>query len=358
MTDKDRSSDNASGPDWEMLARFVAGECSPEERRAMERVLEADPARAEMLHALGVAVRAPDAAPPAALEVEAALAKVRAQRGDTRTGPSTRRASIVSLDAYRSRWRDARLAAAAAVIVVAGVGLIWRTALSPRGDRMPAGTQTHYATAIGRLDSLQLPDGSHVLLGPGSELDISPDFGTLSRDVTLKGEANFAVVHDATHPFLVHTAWATFRDVGTVFVVHSDDVEGARVAVREGAVAVEVHPGSPPQTLAAGDRALVAPQGTIRVERSVKLEDDLAWMSGRLVFRDAPMTQVTADLRRWYGIELRVDSALARARISTTFDRTSTPPDVGRVIAATVGGGLREEGGAFHIIALPRPTPR
>ena len=324
----------------------------------MERVLEADPARASMLTALRDAVRAPDVAPPAAMEIEAALAKVRAQMGDARVGAPTRRASIVSLDEYRSRWRNARLAAAAAVIVVAGAGLLWRTALSPRGERMPAGTQTHYATAIGQLDSLQLPDGSRVLLGPGSELDLAPDFGTQSRDVTLKGEANFAVVHDAAHPFLVHTQWATFRDVGTVFVVHSDEAEGARVAVREGAVAVERHPGSTPETLRAGDRAVVAPQGTIRVERSAQLGDDLAWMSGRLVFRDAPMTQVTADLRRWYGIDLRVDSALARARLNITFDRTSAAADVGRVIAATVGGGLREEGGAFHIIALPQPPRR
>ena len=358
MTHQDPSTGSATGPDWDMLARFVAGECTPEEQREMERVLAADPARASMLHALGAAVRSPDVAPPAAVEIEAALAKVRARMGDARVGAPTRRASIVSLDAYRSRWRNARLAAAAAVIVVAGAGLLWRAALSPRGDRMPAGTPTHYATAIGRLDSLQLPDGSRVLLGPGSELDLASDFGTQRRDVTLKGEARFAVVHDAAHPFLVHTAWATFRDVGTVFVVHSDDAEGARVAVSEGAVAVVAHPGSTPETLRAGDRAVVAPQGTVRVERSAQLGDDLAWMSGRLVFRDAPMTQVTADLRRWYGIELQVDSAFSRARLSTSFDRTSAPSDVGRVIAATLGGGLREEGGALHITALPKASAR
>ena len=363
MTHQDRPRNSASGPDWDVLARFVAGECTPEERREMERVLKADPARASMLDVLGAAVRAPDVTPPAAVEIEAALVKVRAQMGDARVGAPARRAptpraSIVALDAYRSRWRNARLAAAAAVIVVAGAGLLWRTALSPRGDRMPAGTQTHYATAIGRLDSLQLPDGSRVLLGPGSELDLASDFGTQRRDVTLKGEASFAVVHDVAHPFLVHTAWATFRDVGTVFVVHSDDAEGARVAVSEGAVAVVAHPGSTPETLRAGDRAVVAPQGTVRVERSAQLGDDLAWMSGRLVFRDAPMTQVVADLRRWYGIELRVDSAFSRARLSSSFERTSAPSDVGRVIAATLGGGLREEGGALHIIALPKASAR
>ena len=358
MTHQDRSTNSATGPDWDALARFVAGECTPEERREMERVLVADPARASMLHALGVAVGSPDVAPLAAVEIEAALAKVRARMGDARVGAPTRRASNLVLDAYRSRWRNARLAAAAAVIVVAGAGLLWRTALSPRGDRMPAGTQTHYATAIGRLDSLQLPDGSRVVLGPGSELNLASGFGTQSRDVTLKGEASFAVVHDAAHPFLVHTAWATFRDVGTVFVVHSDDAEGARVAVSEGAVSVVAQPGSTPETLRAGDRAVVAPQGTVRVERSAQLGDDLAWMSGHLVFRDAPMTQVMADLRRWYGIELRVDSAFSRARLSSSFERTSAPSDVGRVIAATLGGGLREEGGALHIIALRKALAR
>ena len=357
MTDQDRSRDSAA-PDWDVLARFVAGECTPDECREVERVIQADPARAAMVTALGAAVRTSDALPPTVAEIETALASVRARMHDLRVGEPTRRAAVVALDTYRSRWRNARLAAAAAVLVVAGAGLLWRTALSPRGDRMPAGTPSHYATTIGQLDSLQLPDGSRVLLGPGSELDVALDFGMQSRDVTLKGEGNFAVAHDAAHPFLVHTASATFRDVGTVFVVHSDDAEGARVAVREGAVEVLAGPGSTPETLAAGDRAAVTPQGTVRVERSVQLGDDLAWMSGRLVFRDAPMTHVMAELRRWYGIDLRVDSAFSRARLSTSFDRTSAPSDVGRVIAATVGGGLREEGGALHIIALPRPSAK
>lgn len=358
MTEQDRPEGTVSAPDWDVLARFVAGECTPEESRALERVLDAEPARRALVQALAAAVRAPALVPPNAAETEAALDSVRAQMRDLRSGAPTRRASVVSLDVYRSRWRNARLAAAAAVIVVAGAGLLWRTALSPRGDRMPAGTPTHYATAFGVLDSLQLPDGSRVLLGPGSTLDITPDFGTQGRDVTLEGDARFAVAHDNAHPFVVHTASASVRDVGTVFVVHSDMAEGARVAVSEGVVAVTGRIGATPETLRAGDRAVVGTQGGVRVERSAQIGDDLAWMTGHLVFRDAPMAQVAADLRRWYGIELRVDSTLAAARLSTTFDRNSAASDVGRVIAATIGGGLREEGGALHIIALPLPSSK
>ena len=357
MTDQDRPRDEPSRADWELLARFIAGECTPEESREVQRVLDTDPARASLLSALGDAVRAAEPAPPTLAEVEAALETVRTRAVDRRSGAGSRRASVISLDAYRSRWRNARLAAAAAVLVVAGASLVWRAALSPQSARLPTGTKTHFATAIGVLDSLLLPDGSRVLLGPGSELDLAADFGIATRELALKGVARFDVVHDPSHPFIVRAGSASFRDVGTVFAVHSDEAEGARIVVGEGAVAVQSHPGSDVVTLKAGDRAVVAPQGALRVERAAATSDDLAWMSGRLVFRDAPVALVAADLRRWYGIELRVDSALAARHLSATFDRGSAALDVGRIVAATLGGGLREEGGVLHIVTLPMATP-
>ena len=357
MTDQDRTPDNPSSPEWEVLARYIAGECTPEESSEVERVLSASPARAPMLRALDAILRVPDSASPTAAETEAALAAVLARAEDRRSGAGSRRAPVVSLDSYRARWHNARLAAAAAVLVVASVALIWRAALSSRSDQIPAGTRTHFATAIGALDSLQLPDGSRVLLGPGSTLDLATDFGAVTRELTLKGDARFDVVHDISHPFTVHTASASFRDVGTVFAVHSDEAEGARIVVSEGAVAVQSHPGLASETLKAGDRAVVGPQGTLRVERAAASRDDLAWMTGRLLFRDAPVAQVAADLRRWYGIEMRVDSALATRRLSATFDRSSTASDVGRIIAAALGGGLREEGGVLYIVRVPGATP-
>ena len=355
MTEPDRPRDNPASADWNALARFVAGECTPVESSAMQRALEADPARASLLRALGEVVRVADPAPPTAAEIEAALVSVRSRAVERRTGAGTRRGSVISLDAYRSRWRNARLTAAAAVLVVAGAGLVWRAALSPQMAQMPANAKTHFATATGALDSLQLPDGSRVLLGPGSALDLAPAFGTATRELTLKGEARFDIAHDASHPFIVHTAAASFRDVGTVFAVHSDEADGARVVVSAGVVAVQSHPDSSVVTLTAGDRATIAPTGALRVERAGATSDDLAWMSGHLVFRDAPVAQVAADLRRWFGIELRVDAALATRPLTTTFDRGQAASDVGRIVAAALGGGLREEGRVLHVV-VPRPA--
>jgi hypothetical protein len=63
------------------------------------------------------------------------------------------------------------------------------------------------------------------------------------------------------------------------------------------------------------------PGGRIVVARGGVTEDDLAWTRGRLVFRDAPLAQVAADLRRWYGVRLEVaDSSLLARHLTASFD--------------------------------------
>ena len=347
MADQDRPQDSSETPDWDGLARMLAGEVPASEQDLLRDALEANAARALLVHALDAALRSSDPAPPTADEVEAALLRVKARRGDERVATVPRR--VVSLDAYRTRWRVAGLRAAAAVLVVAGAGLIWRAA-SPGSAPASLGGPSRFATTVGVLDSLQLPDGSRVLLGPGSELVLGQGFGSAAREMTLKGEARFDVVHDESRPFVVRTTAATFRDVGTVFSVHGDDAGGASIAVTEGAVSAQRAGGAASVTLRAGDRATVGPEGSLKVERAAVTSDDLAWTKGQLVFRDAPMPQVRADLRRWYGLELQIDSALSSKRLTATFDRGSGGDVVG-IIAATLGGVVQQEGGTLRIVS-------
>jgi ferric-dicitrate binding protein FerR (iron transport regulator) len=61
------------------------------------------------------------------------------------------------------------------------------------------------------------------------------------------------------------------------------------------------------------------------------------------------MTTVAADLRRWYGIRLVVDdSTIASRRLTATFDRASAD-DVGRVLAAVLGGSATRSGDTLHL---------
>ena len=355
MSDQPRIPSEPSAPDWDALARHMAGEGTADERADVQRAIDEQPGRAALVELLAGAGRAPEAAAPTVDEIEAALGNVRARVArDERTATAPRRAAVVSLDGYRKRWRRARLLAAAAVLVVAGGSLVLRAG----SKRTPsAATPMSYTTAPGAIDSVLLPDGSRVLLGPGSRLILAAGFGANVRELTLTGEARFTVVHDASHPLTIHTSTAIVRDVGTVFSVHSDGDEGARVVVTEGSVDVQERSGASHETLVAGDVAVVATGGGIHVQRAAADADDLAWTHGRLIFRDASVAQVTADLHRWYGVEVKVDSALARRPVTASFDRGLSAADVTKIIAATIGGALTDEAGVLHIVSGTAGTP-
>jgi transmembrane sensor len=349
--------------EWEGLARFLAGESAPDEAQRIRETLARDPERAALVDALDAAITPPAETPLSAREVEAALASVLARRDLASEAPST--TDVVPLHprptaqiaALRSRWRSAGLRAAAGVLVVAGASMLWRASRSD--ERVQSGSvavaqSRSYRTGVGEVDTLKLADGSTVVLGPSSRLVLDGAFGADSRETTLEGGAYFDVVHDDARPFVVRTSSATLRDVGTTFSVRSDSGHGTRVAVTSGAVdvvATRARTGSP-TVLHAGDRAEVREDG-MRVERGVVTEAEQSWTRGVLEFRDAPLTVVAVELRRWYGVNLVVtDSTIARRRLTATFDRSSAD-DLGRVLGAVLGGTVTRSGDTLRLGGAP-----
>jgi transmembrane sensor len=346
---------------WEGLARYLAGQSTPEEERDMRARLASDPERSALVNALDAALPRPDETPLSPREVDAALASVMARRelgADRAAGPSpdvlpfAPRPSA-QLRALRSRWRSAGVRAAAAVLFVAGLSLVWRAnqpdpSTTPDG-RTAAAAQIH-RTRAGQIDTVRLADGSTVVLGPASRLTLGADFGGKARELDFEGQAYFDVVHDDTRPFVVRTPSATLRDIGTTFSVLSDSVGGTRVAVTSGAVDVVATraSASSPTVLHAGDRAEVSGE-RMRVERGVVTDVELSWTRGVLELHDAPLAVVAQELRRWYGVELIVtDSTIASRRLTATFDR-ATADDVGRVLAAVLGGSVTRTGDTLRL---------
>jgi transmembrane sensor len=237
------------------------------------------------------------------------------------------------------------MAAAAAVLLAVGVART-RDAAAPGAARV-------YATAVGVRDSVELPDGTRVLLAPASRLVVAAGYGGAHRDATLEGAASFVVRHDAARPFTVRAGAALVRDLGTAFAVRTDGAGGAggvTVAVTEGVVALRpATPATAADTgvlLNAGDRGVLRAGAAAEAARGAVTADDVAWTRGRLVYRDAPLDELRADLRRWYGVELRVDDpALAGRRLTATFD--GEPADrVLDVVATALGAEVERTGGA------------
>jgi transmembrane sensor len=349
MNESDLSPTDPRDAAWQAVARSLAGESSPEEARTLARDLAENPGRAELVAALDGALAGLRADARPGVDVEAALASVMARRDRPvltveAGGAAATTSPPLRIQPGRSAapwWRaPGVLRAAAAVLLLLGAGLLWR-AMSSR----PTAPTAHYATEVGARRELRLGDGSRVVLGPDSRLAVSGDDG---RSVDLTGEAYFQVRHDAARPFTVTTDGATIRDVGTEFTVRADSAAGTTVAVTEGVVAVSVANTAVAETLRAGDRARIL-RARMSVQRRVATQADVAWTTGRLSFRDAPVPEVVAELRRWYGVTLRVDPSLAGRHLTADFEG-QTADQAMRVVAAALGGELRRGGDGATVV--------
>lgn len=327
-------------PDWDALARYVSGESGAEEAEAIRRFLERNPQDREVLDGLVRFLEPTPARAIAAEEVERALAEARRRRGDAGVLPlhPSRRPRVARF-ARGMPW----LSIAAGFTVILAGALVW-TRATDQSDVPSSAVATTYRTGPGAADSVRLPDGSQVVLAPQSELIVSAEYGKAGREVELRGVAYFDVIHDDSRPFAVHSSGATIRDVGTIFTVRGDSGGSLRVAVQEGAVLV--HRAGVPEDqgvlLHQGDLATMTPGQPVVAWRGVVDADDVAWTSGRLVFKDATMADVASELRRWYGVELRVaDSTVATRHLTAEFQGESLDQIVSELTLALDAGVQR-----------------
>jgi ferric-dicitrate binding protein FerR (iron transport regulator) len=81
-----------------------------------------------------------------------------------------------------------------------------------------------------------------------------------------------------------------------------------------------------------------------------------AWMRGELVYKNATLDVVRDDLRRWYGIDLRVaDATLATRRLTGTFERVSVDEVLQRIALAL--GATVERSGAVATLRAAAIAP-
>jgi transmembrane sensor len=325
-----RMSQEPTGMDWTVLARYLAGESSPEEAAAVRDWLARDPARGELIATLDRTTRLEPAAPP--VDVEAALKRVKSRFNEPR---------VIPLASPRTRPPLVFLLAAGIMLLV-GASLIWRTVRSTPAVSAPA---RDYATGIGELDSIPLADGSRVILGPASRLSVVAGYGDTFRALELEGEALFEVRHDASIPFTVRAGGAAIRDLGTTFTVRSD-AEGVEVVVVEGSVLL--------QDTARAQRVLTLTAGRLGKLGSTQqppltrpaapAEGEVSWAKRKLVFDNASLARVRDDLRRWYGLTLIVaDSQLLTRHLKAEFSG-ETPQQVLDVIGLALGAVIERRG--------------
>ena len=231
----------------------------------------------------------------------------------------------------RGRWFATGGAMAAALVAVVGGAVLLRDA--------PA---REVATAPGEHRTIDLADGSRVMLNGDTRLSFDPD---TPRHITLaQGEALFEVKHDAGDPFVVVADGTRLIDIGTVFNVVRNG--GAiDVAVAEGAVDYEA--GQQRIRLNQGDALMRAQRDAVPLLRKASPEGVGSWRSGQLQYDDATLDQVAQDLSRNTGRAIRVGEGAARMRFTGTLILQGPPREVLARAGPLLGVTFAEQGDSW-----------
>ena len=208
--------------------------------------------------------------------------------------------------------------AAAAVLTLIG-GAAWTTSMN---EAQPLRV---YATEVGEIGDIRLADASHVKLGGKSTIKVMELADERHVELT-SGEAYFEVTPDPNRPFIVDTATARIRVLGTKFNVHTGPA-GVTVTVVDGHVAVKSRAAkADAEVLAAtahltrGEEIEVAANGVVSNIATVDVAQAMAWQRGKLAFRNEALNAVVADVNRYSEQTLVIgDAGLANLRVTGLF---------------------------------------
>ncbi len=232
-------------------------------------------------------------------------------------------ADVLDRTAPQSRSRDVRrgrYGLAFAVVLLAAVAggyVLW-------GPKV-------YSTGVGEQRTVQLADGSTVVLDTDSQVSVR--LTGSRRDIRLsRGQALFDVAHDSARPFVVTAGATSVTALGTRFDVRRE-ASGATVTLVRGAVEVRERSGNGAARvwrLAPGQR--VATQLTAPAPAPVDVDTATSWTSGRLIFHAVPLRAAVAEFNRYERQKIEVaDGPVGDELITGVFAVGDTNTFVGSV---------------------------
>jgi ferric-dicitrate binding protein FerR (iron transport regulator) len=199
-------------------------------------------------------------------------------------------------------------------------GIMWiRSAGADRAvtSALAAQDVRNYETSYGQRVNITLDDSTVVTVGPQSKLTIPRNFGIGLRAVRIEGTAFFDVRNQAAQPFEVRAGNTAIIARGTQFTVrkYSMDDSLTIVSVKEGSV--DIKWGEAIRSLQPGQTYLVTETGEMRVPPAEDISEATGWVDGNVTISGRPLRYVIPQMRRWYGLDIKVPDEKLLER--TTF---------------------------------------
>lgn len=224
--------------------------------------------------------------------------------------------------------RNLAVAAAAAVLLTGAVTtyLLTRKAAAP--------LYTTVTTTVGEKKTIQLADGSRLLLNAGSTVRIPADM-TQERTLDIvDGEVFFDVKGNPDIPFIVQSGPLTTTVLGTSFNVSAyASLNRVSVAVTAGKVSVSGESGK--AATLTKDQALTYDRKKDSTYRETLDRSMLEWQRGTLVLNDVSFDDMVVLMQKNFGITVTTQvQSIRDTRYTTELSAVMEPVKAAEVLAA------------------------
>lgn len=338
---------NSESLDPELLARYLAGECTEKECQRFEQQLAENPNKAEKvkeIQNIWNASRNYEGIADGMFDIKQEWDALNLRLDDTNETKkaasdhsSKSRSGAISLHSWTQK-----LVRVAAVFLLAGlIGVITYQQWGITSVDKAKPLLREITTADAQRANLVLGDGTKVMLNAASDLRLPNKFEGEVREVFLEGEAFFEVKRNPEKPFLIHSRGAVIRVLGTSFSVRSyPEEENVQVVVKEGRVSF----GSDEEESDTRSTILTANElgrmnlntHALNHEPIEDLQLYLSWRKGYLKFRNAPMKQVARELERRYGVSVTFEQSTIAGKSLTAFLKSRSIRNVLDVIGISL----------------------
>lgn len=338
-------------PNYRLLARYLANECTEQEREIIERWVarnnENHFAMQKMKHIWDASTGQQEMQKEwMDIEKDWHTLQNKIGRFDERQSAVYTKGSYSSDRASKPGAFQQFMKVAAIFVVMALVSVFAYTNWYEAEPIAQESVLKEISTANGQRVNLTLSDGTGILVNSGSDIKFPDTFQPDKREVFLEGEAYFNVTENSEAPFLVHTKGMTTKVLGTSFSVrsYSEDVN-VRVVVEEGKVALSSEAGESADPVILSKNELGQfdmENGNISTRGVEDLELYLSWTDGILKFKDQPMRKVANDLERRYDIEVILSESIANMQLTANL-KSRSMNNVLDVIAMSLDVNYRVE---------------
>lgn len=210
------------------------------------------------------------------------------------------------------------------------------------------------SVAYGESRHLVLPDSSEIWLNAGTTFKYPETFTGKERLVYLAGEAYFSVKKDSSKPFIVKASQMSVTVLGTRFNVKAyPDDEKIITTLASGKVEVNV-PSQSPEILSPNEQLTYNKKTSHINIAEISAADTDSWVTGKLIFTNASLTEIKQTLERRYNITISNRIPLAgNTRYTVRFLQNENLEQVLNVLGDIIGFDYKKNGTNIELINNP-----